>query len=265
MKSFKNKTVIVTGSSKGIGKAIAFVFLKHGANVVINARNKEQLYATKEEFKNKGYHPLAIVGDITKPQNCKRLVDTTTEQFGRVDYLINNAGLSMRGRFENINAEFFKSIVDANLMSGVYCTQAARPAIRETQWSIIFVSTIASIHGQPNMSPYCVAKIGLTALAQSLRIELAKSKVHIGLLRVGFVRNYPDKKVLYPDGSYVSIKRKGHQTAEEVACAVLKMIRKKRFMMTLTLLGKTTSFLQCLFPGLVYRVLCKTQHSKWFE
>ena len=260
MRSFINKTIIITGSGKNIGKATALAFLTAGANVVINARSKEELDANRLEFEDRGFHPLAIVADVTKVSDCKLLVQLAVESFGRIDCLINNVGLSMRGRFENLSPEIFPEIVNANLLTAVYSTQAVLPEIIKTKGSIVFISSIAAIHGMPNISPYSVAKMGLDALAGSLRIELARYKVHIGLLHVGLVRNYPGKKVLGHDGSYIPVSRKGHQSVEDVARAVLRMVRRRRSVMTLTLIGKALYFLEKISPSLVHYGLKLTQN-----
>jgi meso-butanediol dehydrogenase/(S,S)-butanediol dehydrogenase/diacetyl reductase len=265
MEYFKDKTVIVTGSSKGIGKATALAFLMAGANVVINARKKETLYATQKEFEDKGFHPLAVIADVSNPVESTLLVKLTMEKFERIDYLINNAATSMRGRFEDLCPEVFQQIINGSLLTAINATHSALPEIIKTKGSIIFISTLSALHGLPNDSIYCAAKAGVDTFAESLRIELAQHKVHIGLLRAGLVRTYPGKMVLGHDGSLIPVSRKGHQSMEDVARAVIRMVKKRRSLMTLTLMGKLLYFLEKVSPTMVYYCLRLSQKSKLYK
>ena len=265
MRNFTDKTVIVTGSSRGIGKTTALAFLKAGANVVINARGKETLDATLKEFEDKGFHPLAVVADVSKVTDCQQLVNLTIEKIGKIDILINNAGLSMRGRFKNLSPEIFPIILNANLMTAVNSTHAALPEIKKTRGSIVFISSLMAIHGMPNSSPYCAAKSALNTFAESLRIELSRDKVHVGLMQVGIVTHYPGKKVLSADGSYIPVIRKGHQSEEDVARAVLRMVRRRTHMRTLTPAGKIFHFLHRFAPWLLNFMLKLTQDSELYK
>ncbi|MCD6332314.1 MAG: SDR family NAD(P)-dependent oxidoreductase [Bacteroidales bacterium] len=263
---FRDKTVIVTGSSRGIGRTIAGMFMEEGARVVINGRNPEQLRNTQVEFQSMGYQPLAIPGDVTDPGFCRKLVEQTVAHFDRLDYLINNAGLPMRGFFEELTPEFFKKVIDVNLMSAVYCTMAALPFIKQTRGSVVFISSLSGgIRGIPNSAPYSVGKMGLTALAQTLQSELRHSGVHFGLVRVGFVKAYPGKKVLKYDNSLMEVHRRGHETEEDVGRAVMRLIRRRKFKITQTLLGKALSFFQWIAPGFVNWALYKTLNHKMYR
>jgi len=265
MEYFKDKTVIVTGSSKGIGKATALAFLMAGANVVINARKKETLYATQKEFEDKGFHPFAVIADVSNLAESKLLVQLTMEKFKRIDYLINNAATSMRGRFEDLCPEVFQQIINGSLLTAINATHSALPEIIKTKGSIIFISTLSALHGLPNVSIYCAAKAGVNTFAESLRIELAQHKVHIGLLRAGLVRTYPGKRVLGHDGSLIPVSRKGHQSMEDVAHAVIRMVTKRRSVITLTTIGKLIYFMEKVSPSLVHFVLKLSQNSKLYK
>jgi NAD(P)-dependent dehydrogenase (short-subunit alcohol dehydrogenase family) len=261
MRYFDNKTVIVTGSGKGIGKTTAFAFLAAGANVVINARTRETLDATSQEFEDNGFHPLTVVADVSKVNDCKLLVQSAMDRFGRIDILINNAGVSMRGRFEDLSPEVFPKIVTGNLLTAVYATQSALPEIIKTKGSIVFISSLVALHGMPILSPYSAAKAGVDAFAESLRVELDRYGIHVGILHVGLVRTYPGKKVPGHNGSLIPVIRKGHQSEEDVARSVLRMVRRRRSVMTLTLIGRLMYFLEKVSPSLVYWCLRLTQDS----
>lgn len=263
---FKDKTIIITGSSKGIGKTTAHLFLSMGANVTINGRNKDQLNRTAEEFRQAGYKPLVLVADVTNETACQNLINETVKHFGHLDYLVNNAGIPFRGKFEEIPSDVFQTVVDGNLMSAVYCTRAALPHIKKTKGSIIYISSLSGgVRGLPRSTPYSIGKMGLTALAQCLRVELYDSGVNFGVVRVGFVNVYQGKKVMHHDGQMREVHRKGHQTEMDVAKAVVRVIKRKRFMITQTPLGKVFQVLQWLAPGIITRILLWSRNSKMYD
>jgi NAD(P)-dependent dehydrogenase (short-subunit alcohol dehydrogenase family) len=245
------KVAVVTGSSQGIGKAIALELLRAGANVVLNARNADKLEQTLAEFRGLGYSPLAVPGDVTDFSICRQLVQETVSHFGRLDILVNNAGGGFRGAFSDTPPEVFKKVVDSNLMNAVYCTRAALEEIVRAGGSIIFISSLSGIRGLPLNGPYCVAKMGLTALAQTLRLELRPKGVHIGLVMVGLTDFDDDKRVVSADGSLIQIRRGAHQTREQVARIVLKTIARRKFQVVLTPLGKVNAIAQRISPALV--------------
>ena len=265
MMQFQNKTVIVTGSTKGIGKTIALEFLMRGAQVVINGRDQERLNKATDFFTSQGFEPLPVAGDVTDPVFCKELVNKTIDKFGKLNYLINNAGLPMRGRFDEMTPEFFKLVVDVNLMSAVYCSQAAYQEIIKNKGSIIFISSLAGMIGMPNSSPYCAAKMALTGLAQSMRIELSGTGAHVGIVRVGLVNTNPDKRVLTHNGSSIPVTRKGHESEQDVAKAVFRLIRKRRFMITQTPVGTALRIVNTIAPWLVYKYLAHGQFSDKYK
>jgi NAD(P)-dependent dehydrogenase (short-subunit alcohol dehydrogenase family) len=259
--SFGRKVVIVTGSSRGIGKAIALAFLRSGAQVVINGRDPVRLQRTLEEFSDLGYGSHAVTGDLADPRTCDHLVREAAERFGRIDILVNNAGGGFRGAMADTSPEVFRKVIDGNLMSAVNCSLAALPEIRKSKGSIVFISSLSGIRGLPLNGPYCVAKMGLTALAQTLRLELHGSGVHIGLVMVGLTDFDEDKRVTGADGSLVAISRKSHQTRQEVAEAVLRTVKKRKFCIVLTNLGKLTHFFQKISPGFVEWTLLRSAKS----
>ncbi|MCF1751217.1 SDR family oxidoreductase [Mariniradius sediminis] len=265
MKYFSGKVVLITGSSRGIGKVTALRFLKAGAKVVLNGRSFESLNETQMEFRQLGFDPLASVGDVNDPEFCNALVQRTVSHFGRLDILINNAGGGFRGRVDETSPRIFQEVVNANLMSAGYCTHAALPEIKKTKGSIVFISSLAGIRGLPNNGPYCVAKMGLTAFAETLRLELNNTGVHIGILYVGFTDYDEKKRIINADGTLVPISRRSHHTREQVAEIILQTIRKRKRIVYLTLPGKLLVFLNRFFPGLLEWILARSTKSKFMN
>lgn len=257
--------VVITGSSRGIGKTTAGSLLAAGARVVINGRDPEILEKTCDEFRRLGFQPLAIVGDMSDFRACEKLLQRTVEHFGRIDILINNAGIGFRGRMENTAPPVFKSVIDANLMTAIYSTRAALDQIKLTKGSIIFISSLSGIRATPENGPYNIAKMGLTALAQTLRLELYGTGVHIGIIMVGLTEIDQDKKVIACDGSIIPLHRHWHQTKEEVASKIMMVIRKRKSSVILTPLGKLDALLQKISPSAVEWIIRKSHRSDKFN
>lgn len=260
-KIFQDKVAIITGSSRGIGKATAIELVKNGATVVLNGRNQERLTETENEIKALGGNVLAVCGDVSIPKDAKDLLDKTIATFGRLDILINNAGVSMRGDMSDLNPEVFKKVFETNVYGVVNLTIPAMPHIKNTHGSIVFISSLAGIRGLPGLSAYCSSKMSLRAIAESIRIEEAKSKIHVGLIFVGITEIDFDKKTISADGSMKTINDRSKfkvQSTESVAKAILKNIKKRKFRTTLTGIGKLNAIMQPLMPNIVEKILIRS-------
>lgn len=262
---FSEKVVIVTGSSQGIGKATALEFLKEGSNVVLNGRNPEKLDKTMKEFTSLGYNPLAVPGDLSNAEACKGLIASALEHFGRIDILVNNAGGGFRGRMDETSSEVVKSVIDSNLMSAIFCTEAAISEIKKNRGSIVFISSLSGIRGMPKNGPYCIAKMGLTALAQTMRLELSGTGVHIGIIYVGWTDFDENKRVTNADGSLIPITRKSKQTREQVAKIILRTIRRRKFKVILTFPGKALAFFDKICPPLIDWVMKRSEKTQKYN
>ena len=246
----------------GIGKAIALELCKAGANVVLNGRNAERLEKTYQEFLQKGYTVVTVQGDVTKVSDCNTIVQKAIDSFGDLHILVTNAGVSMRERFENLQPEVFSQIIESNINGSAFPTLVALPHLKKTKGSIVFISSAAGMIGLPTASAYSAGKMALTALAQSLKIEMASSGVHIGIVHVGFTQNDAEKRVLNATGDLVPVASRPaylQQTQEQVAKAVLSTIRNRKFKVILSLVGKINAFVVRFFPGLVIRIVTSSQ------
>lgn len=260
-KSFKDKVAIITGSSRGIGKSTAIALSNQGANVVLNGRNKKNLSRVENIIKNNGGKVISFCGDICNPDHAKKLVDRAKETFGRIDILINNAGMSMRGHFGELNPVVFKSIFDINVLGTVNTSIYALPHIKETNGSIVFVSSVAGIRGLPNNSAYSSSKMALRAIAESIRIEEFNSNIHVGLIYVGITEIEKDKKTIAADGSLLALEDRSKfkvQSRAQVANSILTNIRNRKFRTILTGMGKLNAFLQPIAPDLVEKILIRS-------
>ena len=247
---FDQKTVLITGGGKGIGREIARLFGKNGCNVVISGRDGEALKKTAAALVEEKIQVLPVVGDVTNQKDCQELVNKTIEHFGHIDILINNAGMTMRGLFEDTNLDLFQKIMDINFGGAVTMTRLALPHIKIRKGSILFVSSIAGLRGLPSTAPYCASKMALKSFFESLRSELV-GQVHFGILYVGFTENDPDKKMYNAAGELVPLKREKFNSSQaDVATAALRMVRYKKRQIVMTPIGKFANIAYTFFPGI---------------
>ncbi len=253
MQAFSDKVVFITGSSKGIGRAIAEEFLYRGARVVLNGRNREVLEKTAKELSEPGRELLQIAADVSAPEAFSDAMDQILERFERLDILILNAGLSSYGAVEKTSNRSLEQVMQVNTLGPFNGARIALPHIIASRGSILFISSLAGLHGIPYSSVYSMSKMALTALAQSLKTELTGKGVHIGIVYVGFTRNDPSKTAVAPDGTIKPLQdRPGwvQQSPQKVARMIVRCIRRRRFRMTLSGMGKLMAVFSRYFPRL---------------
>lgn len=254
---FFGKVVCITGSSQGIGKATASLIGSYGASIILNGRNPEKLKAAEEELKAEGVDCFAVVSDVSNEAGCKKIIDEGVAHYGKLDVLINNAGIASHGKIEESNPENWKHVMDINTMGTINTTYYALPHLIKSKGSVVIISSMAAKVGVPGHAGYSVSKMALTAYAKALQIE-QKGNIHCGLMYVGFTANETSKQIMKPDGTYAELKeRKGLKLAkrEDVAFQIAKMVFDKRPEVTLTLLGKLQHLLLKIAPSIVYFTL----------
>ena len=168
--NYPGKVAVITGSSRGIGKAIAIALAKEGAAIVLNGRNEDRLAEAKQAILAIHEHVITVCGDVSTVSEGQRLIDETIKAFGRIDILVNNVGVSMRGKVAELNPEVFQTVFESNVYGTVNPTIPAIPYLRKTKGSIVFISSLAGIRGLPGLSAYCSSKMALRAIAESIRI-----------------------------------------------------------------------------------------------
>ena len=258
--TLNGKVAIITGSSKGIGKAIAIALAKKNVKIVLNGRNLERLEKTAEELRSSGSDLISIQGDVGNYKDCENLVERTIKEFGTIDILINNAGLAMEGTIEKSLPDVFEKVFHTNILGVLFPTKAALPYLKQSKGSIIFTGSIAGFIGLPDYSAYSASKMALTALAQSLKIELAGTGVHVGINYVGFAENDETKTYLNHQGEIekMPVRKKFKRMPLEIVAAIfLKVIEKRRYKQTFSLVGKLTRILQKYFPALFEWIMIK--------
>lgn len=251
----KNKVVVITGASSGIGKALATTYAKSGAKLVLGARRLDRLESLASELDTE---TICVATDVTKEQDCKQLIDSAVDHFGKIDVLINNAGISMRALFEDLELDVLKNVMDVNFWGTVYCTKYALPHIIETKGSIVGVISIAGYVGLPGRTGYAASKFAVRGFLDTVRIENLHKGVHVLVAAPGFTASEIRTKALVEDGSSQGDTPRNESkmmSAEQCAQHIYKAVKRRKRSLILTFIeGKFTVFLSKFFPSLLDRL-----------
>lgn len=262
---FAGKVVVISGSSKGIGKAIALKLGQYGAKVVLNGRSPEALLRTDIDLKQVGIDCLAVQADVSLVDGAKKLIDEAMNRFGKIDVIINNSGIAVHGLFTETEPSTWQKVIQANTLSYIYVTHFAIPYLKNTHGSIVFISSIGGRAGLPGHGAYSFSKMPLTSLAQTLDIELQEDQIHVGIVYVGFTRNDPAKTITDGSGEIKRLQPRNVNLLmepEKVAEAVANLIRKRKRKKVLTLIGHAQTFFY-QFP-LIRRLIMKSMLKKYY-
>ena len=248
---FKDKVVVVTGGTDGIGKALVDDLLQAGAKVATCGRDHDKLYRLQATYPS--YHLHTMVADVSNENEARRLIETTIKNFGRVDILINNAGISMRALLKDASTEVIRRVMDINFFGAVYCTKYALESIIENKGTIVGVSSIAGYRGLPGRSAYSASKYALQGWLEAIKTELMDAQVHVMWVCPGFTTSNIRSAALDKDAQShgeTNMDEGKMMSAEEVSGHILKAISKKKRTLVLTFQGKETVFLNKFFPRL---------------
>lgn len=250
-----NKTVIITGASSGIGKACAEVFAQQGANLVLGARQYEVLCEIKADLEIRfNIKVQAVACDVSQEAECKNLIDQAIATFNRIDVLINNAGITMRALFKDVDLSVLRRLMDVNFWGTVFCTKYALPQLLKHQGSVVGVSSIAGYHGLPGRTGYSASKFAMNGFFESLRIENLKTGLHVMTVAPGFTASNIRYSSLIKDGSIQnesSMNEGKMMSSEEVATRIVQGVIKRKRSLVMTTIGKTTVVLDKFAPAIL--------------
>ena len=252
----KDKIIAITGASSGIGKALADIALASGASVAVCARNisKLQVSFAKDLTENL----LLVQADVAKEDDCKAFIDTITAKWGDIDILINNAGMSMRAMFDDVDVKVLKELMDVNFWGTVYATKFALPYIKQSKGTIVGVSSIAGYRGLPARTGYSSSKFAMQGFLESLRTELLHSGVNVMWASPGFTASNIRNVALGADGNTqkeTPLAEDKLMSAEQCATIIYDAIDKRKRSVVMTPQGKATVFLNKLFPGFMDKMV----------
>ncbi len=253
----KDKTVVITGASSGIGEAMAEVYASMGAKVVLGARHADKLEALCRRIEQRGGKAAWCVTDVTRKEDCMRLIDTAVEHFGGIDVMICNAGISMRALFDDVDLDVLHRLMDVNFWGTVYCTKYALPYLQRSHGSLVGISSVAGIHGLPGRTGYSASKFAMTGFLETIRIENLKKGLHVMVACPGFTASNVRFSALTADGSQQGAtprKEEKMMTAEEVARIVARGIARRKRLCLMEIEGRATNFVKKFAPGLVDRL-----------
>jgi short-subunit dehydrogenase len=252
------RVVVITGASDGIGAEMARqLAAKEGAGVaiVLAARNAELLDAVAGECAALGAQVLAVATDVSVQDECRRLIATAVEKFGRIDALVNNAGRSAHALFEEVeNLGWYEELMRVNLWGSVWCTHAALPHLKASKGSIVAVSSLAGLIGVPGRTAYGATKFAMTGFFEALRAELKGSGVSVTTAYPGVVATRIRYRGFNAAGQPMgasALKEEGAMTVEECARLIIDGINRRRREVVMSAKGKLGRFLKLLAPGLV--------------
>lgn len=247
---FKNKVIAITGGSEGIGRALIEQLLPMGAKVATCARNQDKLYDLQVRHSDQPLH--CIVADVSNFNDCSLFINSTIKQFGGIDILINNAGISMRSLLKDAEIDVFRKLMDVNYFGALYCTKLALASIIERKGTIVGISSIAGYRGLPGRSGYSGSKFALNGWLEALRTELLDEGVNVMWVCPGFTRSNIRNAALNNKGEAQGespLNESSLMSAEECAGHIVNAIEANKRTLVLTFKGKQTVFLNKFFPS----------------
>ncbi|MDR3454308.1 MAG: SDR family oxidoreductase [Rhodoferax sp.] len=254
------KTIIITGASDGIGAEMARQLAQtHGAQValVLAARNEALLKQVAEQCAAHGAQTLVVPTDVSQQAQCRQLIGATVEKFGRIDALINNAGMSAQALFSDVKAEdlgWYEDLMRVNLWGSVWCTHAALPHLKAARGSIVAVSSLAGLIGVPGRTAYSATKFAMTGFFEALRAELKVAGVSVTTAYPGVVATqirYRGFNAAGVAAGASGLKEDDAMSVEECARLILDGMAQRRREVVMSRKGKIGRFMKLLAPGMV--------------
>lgn len=266
--SIKNKVAIVTGASSGIGRSFAIELAKQGAKVVIASRREDVLQQVASEIKKSGGEVLPVATDIRDINSCNDLIKKTVNTYKQIDILINNAGVSMRATFEDLDLKVIRELMDTNFYGMVYCSKAALPYLLKSKGTIVGISSITGLTPLPGRTGYAASKHAMDGFLNTLRLETRHKGLNVIVAHPGFTNSNIRFSALNKEGKAQGetprIEEK-MMSSEKVAHIIVKAIQKRKRNLTMTAQGKAVVWVYNNFPRIadyfITRAMAKEPNS----
>jgi short-subunit dehydrogenase len=252
---YTGKTIVLTGASQGIGRALALALAAQRPRLVLAARDRAALETVAEECRAKGADVLVAPTDVGDESQCRSLVEQAAARFKVIDVLVNNAGIGMIARFEELpDLSVYEHLMKVNYLGCVYPTYHALPHLRASRGQIVAMASLAGLTGVPTRTGYAASKHAVIGFFDSLRVELRRSGVGVTVVCPYFVKSEIHRRAVGPDGQALGatpMKEDRLMTAETCAALTVSAMEHRRRMLVMTAKGKLGRFLKLVAPGLV--------------
>lgn len=255
---FKDKVVVVTGGSEGIGKALIDALIPMGAKVATCGRNQDKLYNLQIQYSNHLLHTM--VADVSQYSECQNFINSTIDTFGGIDILINNAGVSMRALLKDVDVDVIRKVMDINFFGTVYCTKLSLNSILERKGTIVGISSIAGYRGLPGRSGYSASKFAVNGWLEAVRTEVMDDGVNVMWVCPGFTKSNIRNAALNSKGKTQGespLREASLMSPEKCARHILNAVAKRKRTLILTVRGKQTVFINKFFPSLADKLVKK--------
>jgi short-subunit dehydrogenase len=261
MATYSGKTIVVTGASSGIGRALCLALAAQRPRLVLSGRDEARLEQAAEACRAEGAEALAVRADVTVPAQCQLLISRAVERFGGVDVLVNNAGIGMIALFEEVqDLSVFESLMRVNYLGAVYATWHALPELKRSRGQIVAVASLAGLTGVPYRTGYSASKHAMIGFFDSLRIELKGTGVSVTVVPPDFVVSEIQKRAFGPDGKPLGrspLQEDKIMTAERCAAEIIAAMEKRQRLMLGSFRGRVGRWVRLVAPGLIDRVALK--------
>jgi short-subunit dehydrogenase len=259
--TFLENVIIITGASSGIGQQLALRLAEQGAWLALAARNVEHLEEVSKQCHKRGGKAFVIPTDVAEQSQCQNLIERTVAQYGRIDTLINNAGIGIASRFDAMHdLTLFEKVMQVNFFGSVYCTHYALPYLKETRGRLVGISSLRGKFPSGQADGYGASKHAMAEFFESLRFELAGSGVSVTIIYPGWVSTGISSRAIRVDGrptGEISIHEKGAMPVETCTRLIIKAVAKRKREVVMTLQGKLGLWLMLVAPGIVDQVIKK--------
>jgi short-subunit dehydrogenase len=254
------KIFVITGASDGIGAEMARQIARsHGvqAGIVLAARNRERLEAVAAQCRELGAQALVAVTNVSEEADCRALIEAAVAQFGRIDVLVNNAGMSAQALFSEVKPQdlhWYEKLMKVNLWGAVWCTHAALPHLKAAQGRIVAVSSLAGLVGVPGRTAYSATKFAMTGFFEALRVELKPTGVSVTTAFPGVVATRIRHRGYNAQGEPAGksgLKEDDAMSVEECARLIIEGMEARKREVVMTAQGKLGRFAKLLAPGMV--------------
>jgi 2-deoxy-D-gluconate 3-dehydrogenase len=197
MSQLSNKIALVTGGGRGLGRAIALAFAEAGADIAVASRTRSELEEVAKEIASRNRRGLAVEADVTDSASVAQMVQAARKEFGRIDVLVNSAGVAWVSRIADTDDDVWKLIVETNLTGTFYsCREVVRLMVEQKSGSIINIASVAGVKGPPGLGAYAASKGGVIALTRVLALENVRHNVRVNAIAPGYFRTGMNAPVL---------------------------------------------------------------------